>query len=282
MGDKRQQHEVVPDRIIRDDVVHDGHHIHGNRRGKDNFLKPQNNFMIAQTIATTTSSYRTAGRAAIISGILGLMAYGFLLTAVLSRDSWVVSGFAFAMFKAHDVGVILQFLFMVPVIYGLQKLSQKHSAGMSQTTLRVGIGALLFTVLFLFLGLIKIFSDGHYSVPLGVFGAWMIAVNWRLHGVIPVVLRWFGMIVGLGLVAFGSFFPAFAIFVDDVILRIPAVDLSTYPEPPMNFANMVLHKLIWVGGVMGVAPFPVWTLWVGRRLLREDKGIQSTHQTTIL
>ena len=223
-----------------------------------------------------------------ISGIVGLMAYGFLLAAVLSRDAWVLSDFVYIMFKAHDVAVILQFLFMIPVFYGIQKLSQKHAVGMSRTTLQVGIGALLCTALFLLLGIVKIFSDGHYLLPVMVLGVWLMIANRRLVGVFPRLLCWFGMVIGLGLVTFGSFFPAYAIWVDVVILRIPPVDMATYPEPPMNFANMFIHKMIWVGSIMGVAPLPVWAMLVGRYLLREDrKGlqeevIQSAYKTTIL
>jgi len=225
--------------------------------------------MIVQTFVATPTSFRSAGRSAMISGILGLMAYGFLLAAVLTRDSWILSDFVYFMFRSHDAAVILQLLFMVPVLFGLQKLSQKHPHGIGQTTLRVGIGALLFTALFLLLGIVKIFSDGHYLVPLGIFGAWMMVVNWRLMGSLPRALCWFGMIVGLGLVIFGSFFPGYAIFVDAVILRIPPVDMATYPEPPMNFANILLHQIIWIGSIIGVAPLPIWTMLAGRQLLRE-------------
>jgi hypothetical protein len=244
--------------------------------------------MIAQMFVPTTSSYRSAGRAAMISGIVGLMAYGFLLAAVLTREEWVVSNFGYIMFKAHDVAVILQFIFMIPVLYGIQKLSQKQGAGISRASLNVGIGALLFTALFLLLGIVKIFSDGHYLLPVMVLGVWLMIASGRLVNTLPRVLCWFGMIIGLGLVTFGSFFPAYAIFVDVVILRIPPVDMATYPEPPMNFANMFIHKIIWIGSIMGVAPLPVWTMLVGRYLLREDRGVlqdevtQSNYQTTIL
>src|SRR5882672_11024239 len=105
--------------------------------------------MITQTLVATPTTFRAPGRSAIISGIVGLMAYGFLLAAVLTRDSWVVSDFVYYMFRAHDVAVMLQFLFLIPVFSGLHGLTKKNPPGMSQTTLRVGIGALLCTALFL-------------------------------------------------------------------------------------------------------------------------------------
>src|SRR5680860_742140 len=120
-----------------------------------------------QNTTTAKLSYRTAGRAAIGSGVIGIIAYGFLFTAVTSRTDWVISNYVYLMFKAHDIGVIIQFLLLIPAVFGLRELSQAKPQGMSRTTLNVGIGALLFTAVFLLLGIVKILSDGHYTVPPG-------------------------------------------------------------------------------------------------------------------
>jgi hypothetical protein len=84
-------------------------------------------------------------------------------------------------------------------------------------------------------------------------------------------LRWFGMVVGAGLVITGSFFPLFAVFVDARILQIPAVDPSDPASFPAHFTwiNQHLHYLLEVGSVMGVLTLPFWTIAVGRKLLRE-------------
>ncbi len=222
-----------------------------------------------QNTHKTQLSYRTAGWAAIGSGAIGLMAYGFLFTAVTSRTDWVISNYVYVMFRAHDIGVIIQFLLLIPVVFGLFKLSQAKPQGMNRTTLNVGIGALLFTAVFLLLGIVKILVDGHYTVPQGVFGVWLMVVNWRLSGVLPNGLRWFGIVVGLGLLIVATFVPGYAIFVDPVILRIPPVDLANYPEPPMDLANTILHQIIWIGTIMGVATLPIWTILLGARFLRE-------------
>jgi len=226
-----------------------------------------------QNTTTTKLSYRTAGWAAIGSGTIGLMAYGFLFTAVTSRTDWVISNYVYLMFMAHDIGVIIQFLLLIPVVFGLFKLSQAKPQGMNRTTLNVGIGALLFTAVFLLLGIVKILGDGHYTIPQGVFGVWLMVANWRLSGVLGKGLRWFGIVVGLGLLIVSLFIPGYAIFVDPVILRIPPVDLTNYPEPPMDLANTILHQMIWIGTIMGVATLPIWTILLGAKFLRERGAV---------
>jgi hypothetical protein len=219
---------------------------------------------------TTASSYRSAGWAAIASGVIGLAAYGCLLSAVLTRDSWFLSRYVYLMFKANQVGFILQLLLLIPAAAGLQKLSQQQSPGISRAALNAGIGALALAVVSLLLGIVSILPEGYSFTTLGMVGVWLIIVNWRLSRVMPRWLRWLGMTVGLGVLIFGSYAPIYAMFVDSVIFRIPAVDLATYPEPPMNFANTILHHyVIWIGSIMGLLPLPIWTLLVGRRLLRE-------------
>ena len=226
--------------------------------------------MILPTFATTTPSHRSAGWAAIASGVIGLAAYGCLLSAVLTRDSWFLSRYVYLMFKANQVGFILQLLLLIPAAAGLQKLSQQKSPGINRATLNVGIGALALAVVSLLLGIVSILPEGYFFTTLGMVGVWLIVVNWRLSRGNIRRIRWFGMTVGVGVLIFGSYAPIYAIFVDLVIFRIPAVDLATYPEPPMNFANTILHHyVIWIGSIMGLLPLPIWTLLVGRRLLRD-------------
>ncbi len=226
-----------------------------------------------QNTTTTKLSYRTAGWASIGSGTIGFMAYGFLFTAVTSRTDWVISNYVYLMFRAHDIGVIIQFLLLIPVVFGLFKLSQAKPQGMSRSTLKVGVGALLFTAVFLLFGIVKIFYDVLYMVPQGVFGVWLMVANWRLSGVLRNGLRWFGIVVGSGLLIVATYVPGYAIFVDPVILRIPVVDLANYPEPPMDLANTILHQMIWIGTIMGVVTLPIWTILLGTRLLREQRAV---------
>jgi hypothetical protein len=212
------------------------------------------------------STYRSAGRAAIASGVIGIIAFAFLITAVTTRTSVVVSQKGYFLFKAHDVGGIFQYLLIIPAAFALYQLSHKAPPGLSRSTLRLGVGAASCTALFLALGIFKILSDGLYSFPQGIFGIWLIIVNGRLSGKLSKGLRWFGLIVGLGLAILGTVEPGYAIFVDPVILQIPAVVPTTYPG---TYANFLIHKIIWIGTFMGVIPLPIWSIMLGRRLFQK-------------
>lgn len=198
-------------------------------------------------------SYRTAGWFAITSGGIGITAYIFSKSAVLTRTS-------------HDVGVILQFILLVPVVFAVHKILQQRNPPGSRAILSVGIGALFFIVLMILLTFPKILVDDLYAIPQGVFGVWLIIVNWRMNG--NPLLKWLGIVAGLGLLLVATFPVGYAILVDPVyIFHIPAIEATPHDTP----ANRLLHKIIWLGSLMYELPLPVWTMLFGIRLLREKK-----------
>lgn len=228
---------------------------------------------MAQMIITPVSTFRSAGRAAITSGLLGIVGYAFLITAVITRTENALSltSPTYIMFRAHDMSVILQFVFIIPVVYAFYRFSQLQTHGSGKLTLRTCVGAAFFTALFLVLGIFLLVSDGLYTVPQGIFGVWMIIVCQDKQNLLSKGLRWFGMIVGIGLLITGMFFPLYAIFVSTIILQISAADPSdqvNYPEH-FNWMNQNLHYLLDVGSVMGMLTLPLWTILIGRKILRE-------------
>jgi hypothetical protein len=100
--------------------------------------------MNKQVPTESESLYRKAGWAAITSGIIGIVAYGLLMTAVKTRTGWILTERVYLFFRAHDIGTIFQFLLLAIVPLGLQKLSRKTPPGMSQATVATGMGAILF------------------------------------------------------------------------------------------------------------------------------------------
>ena len=108
-----------------------------------------------QTITTTASPYRFAGRAAIGSGSIGILSFAVLIAAVTTRTTNALSFHdpVYIMFKAHDVGCILQFLLVIPVVFALYRLSWHQPPGTSKFTFRLGIGAASFSALLLILGI---------------------------------------------------------------------------------------------------------------------------------
>jgi hypothetical protein len=218
------------------------------------------------------SSYRFAGRAAIASGVIGIVAYVFLIGFLVIRNQDAQNGAL--PIRVHDSCVILQFIFFIPVAIALFKLIQEQSSNISQAMLNVGVGALCFTVLFLLLIFPKIFADTLYMFPQGIFGIWLIIACRHLKGIIPPWLKWFGIIVGFGLALVGIFPVGYAIFVDSVILHIPAPSDEVMEKiPSETSANILIHQFLYIGSIMGVLTLPIWTILIGVRLLRKRNQI---------
>lgn len=213
-------------------------------------------------------SYRKAGWSAIASGIIGIAAFALLITAVTTRVEWIPSDRVWMLFNAHDIGVALQFLLLVPAIFGLQTLSQEFPPALGKAVLRTGVWILIFVVVFILLGIgQKIVSNMHYMFPQGLFGLWLVVVNWRLSGSLPAWLRWFGIILGLGLVLTGVSFVGIC-FVYPDMLAIPAVAMETVKHVD-SLANTFFHQLLYISSFIGVATLPIWTILTGFRLLRK-------------
>jgi hypothetical protein len=213
-------------------------------------------------------SYRNGGRAAIASGVIGIAAFGLLMSAVMTRVSYIPSDRIYLLFDAHDIGVALQFLFLMPVAFALRTLSEQKPPGLSNATFTTGVIAVAFAVLFVLLGVgNKIVSNGFYIFPQGILGLWLIVVNWRLSASLPGWLRWFGMIVGLGLALVGVSFVGLC-FVYPSTLAIPAVPIESIKEVD-SVANRFFHQLIAFASFVGVAPLPIWTVLTGIQLLKK-------------
>jgi len=171
------------------------------------------------------------------------------------------------MFRLHDAGVIVQYLLMIYVAFAIYAITQQRSGEMSKATLNVGIGALVFTILFLLLGSFKILMDTDYMVPQGVFGLWLIVVTRAVSDVFSGGLRWLGMVVGAGLILVGTFPIAFNIFVD------PVGFLGTLPDNYVDKetdANNIVHLILLLGSFMGVATLPIWSILLGIKLHRSS------------
>ena len=211
--------------------------------------------------------YRSAGRAAIASGVFALMAFGFLIVGVnimfTRRPEW----FALMdlMFKTHHVGVILQYVFMIPVVFGFDALARNEVGGVGRGTLAVGIVSLSLIVIFASLFLVDVVADDLYTVPQGILGVWLIVVNQRLTSVLRRRLTRFGTVVGFGLLLVGIFPLAYGILVDPIGLRGPVP--PDYPSPDTT-ANTIIHIIFYIGTLLGVVTYPVWIILLGRRLTR--------------
>jgi hypothetical protein len=243
------------------------------QRNKNNYSprrKGKLTGMDQHTLVALDPSYRNAGRAAITSGVIGIAAFGLLMDAVLTRVLWIPPARIYMLFNAHDIGVALQFLLLISVAFGLRTLSRQSPSGLSKATLATGVGATIFVVLLVLLGVGgKIVSNGFYMLPQGIFGIWLIVVNWRLSGSLPGWLRGLGMIVGLGLALVGTCFVGIC-FIYPIQLAIPAVPLESVKEVN-SVANTFFHQLLFYSSFVGVATLPIWTVLTGFQLLKKRR-----------
>jgi len=224
---------------------------------------------MTQIITTATSPYRSAGWSAVASGVIGFIAFVFLAAFLnLHFSEHLRDGI---LIRSHDVCVILQFLLMIPVVFGLYKLSYWRSPGMNKVMLITGVGALLFTVLFLLLIFPKVLNDTLYMFPQGVFGVWLILISWRMQCILPRGLRWFGMVVGFGLALVGTFPSGMAIFVPWYTIGAPPEIPTLNPEVSagVHLADIVFHQLLMIGTFIGVITLPLYTILLGTKLLRK-------------
>ncbi len=221
--------------------------------------------MERQAFASGVASSRSTGWLAIASGVIGIAALALLVTAVITRTTWSISSQVNLFFRAHDIGAVLQFLILVPFALGLWQLSRLHPPSLSRGTTLWGISAIILVVLLLVLGSSKVVNDMFYMLPQGLFGVWLIVVNMRLTGLMPKRLRFFGLIVGVGLVLVGTVFPGLATLVYPNMLKIPAVPLDS--DAFQNTAiNRALHLVLAIGSILGVVTLPIWTLLAGLTL----------------
>jgi hypothetical protein len=221
---------------------------------------------MAQTSAATTlTSYRFAGWMGVASGITGLIAFGLLITALAGRISGGDERAWEHLIRTHDVGVILQSIFMIPVVFALYKLGRQQSVKVSRTTVPLGIVALSLIVAFLVLTVAKVIWDVLYILPQGLLGFWLIGVNRIMSPTLPRSLRILGVVSGAGLVLVAAFPIGYASFVDALGLHGPVP--FDYVPPQAVIANAIVHIVLVIGTFMGVATYPIWAALLGRKLL---------------
>jgi hypothetical protein len=162
-----------------------------------------------------------------------------------------------ALITSNYVGVMLQALFMVPVALVLHTIGRQRSLGVSRVAVMVGIVALGGVAVLRFMLLVDPrISDILFMAPMGFVGVWLIAVNWLLAGVLTTPIRVAGTVAGLGLVVLGASF----FFLGGLVVL---------TDGPLAYASDVdFHVGIAIGGLPGLVVFPIWTIFLGGKLLR--------------
>lgn len=213
----------------------------------------------------TAAACRSAGRAALTSGVIGLVAYGFLWAFLITMISGGDEQTVRPLITTHDVGVLLQSLFMIPLVLTFGSIVGRRSPGARRSSVALGISALGLTMLSLLLTIANVLAGPFFMLWQGLLGVWLIVVNRLASGDISRSVRWLGMVVGVGLLIAAVFPVGNFLFVDPTLGPLP---FNVEPPAGTERANDILHNFLAVGGFIGVAPLPIWTALVGSRLLR--------------
>src|SRR5262245_35322815 len=189
----------------------------------------------------TVASYRSAGRAAITSGVIGLVAYGFLWAFLVTMISGGDEQTSRRLITTHDVGVVLQSLFLIPLVLTLGAIVGQRSPGARRSTVALGIAALSLTIVSLLLIIANVLAGPFFMLWQGLLGIWLIVVNRLVAGAFSRGLRWFGTIVGVGLMIAAIFPVGNFLFVDPTFGPLP---FSSEPPAGTERANEILHNIL--------------------------------------
>lgn len=214
---------------------------------------------------STVASYRSAGRAAITSGVIGLVAYGFLWAFLVTMVSGGDEKTCRPLITTHDVGVLLQSLFLIPLVLTFGAIVGQRSPAARRSIVALGIAALSLTIVSLRLIIANVLAGPFFMLWQGLLGIWLIVVNRLVSGAFSRGLSWFGTVIGVGLMIAAVFPVGNFLFVDPTLGPLP---FNSEFSAGTERANEILHNILAIGGFLGVAPLPIWTALVGRKLLK--------------
>ena len=209
---------------------------------------------------------RSVGRLALISGLIGLIGFGFLVMALSTPPpSPGTLRRATDPFRWQDASIIIQSLMMLPVSFGFISILRGKPATFSEPQVLFGLiafGTLCISSALIFSGTV---SDMFYMLPQGLVGLWVVWVSGRLSVQLGHGVLWLGRISGFGLILIGLGFVIYGVFVAPRIfaglLSNQEMDSKTWTP-----ANILAHMLMAAGTILGRALNPFWLLLLGRRL----------------
>lgn len=211
---------------------------------------------------------RIAGWFAVASGVLGVVAFGLLAAALIVPQPNPNTTRRFeSLFLWQDSAVMLQTVLMAALTLSLYLVVRLYSSSWSRLWLCLGLLAQILLVLSLALLFAGVSSDMLYMAPQGLLGAWLILTNAMLAGVLSRSARLLGNVAGVGLMVIALGFLIFAIFVAPGIISGPLTN-AQIDALPWSTPNQVAHIGMLAGTLFGLTTYPIWTLLLGRTLLR--------------
>jgi hypothetical protein len=220
-----------------------------------------------------------AGRAMMLSGAVGLVAFGLLFAAVFVRQltgdqqQWASGvlqpGIWDHLFRAHDIGVILQSLLLVPAALVIRRRGSVDGPFWRSPMAFTGVAANLLLALSLVLVFATQASDMLYMVPQAFVGIWIIAACRARPPGLGKAVRGFGWVVGLGLVIVGLADIGIAVALGPSVMAIIGpVPTQVDPVGVSSALNGWSHIALDIGSLLGVLTLPFWSILAGRGLAR--------------
>ena len=220
---------------------------------------------------STNALRKYGGWVALVAGSIEILGLGFLvLFFAVELPQGIATTLPFGYLS--DVTPIIAApvnLFVVVILFLLQR---KDSRGLGAIAATLGIAGILLTawtnIRFISETITLEQQIQLFYASLALLGPWHILVNSfaRREGFLPTRLTMFGILVGGGQVL--MFILSFVLGgYDDVISSSPAALMTNIPLLISLAIGIPLALLGYFGA-------PIWLVWLGRTLIREDRRMQ--------
>uniref|UniRef100_UPI0035C94AC6 hypothetical protein n=1 Tax=uncultured Sphingomonas sp. TaxID=158754 RepID=UPI0035C94AC6 len=223
------------------------------------------------TVLTSKDGSHAIGRLtpwlAIVSGVLGICSFASLIAyittpALQMQESGGTQPMGELLLIVQFLSSAAQVLMMIPVAIWLYGMNDRRSPargrnGMVQGWTILGVVALAGVAILRLAAMADAaISDILFMLPMGLVGVWLVAISWTNPIPLPVWMRIWGLVAGMGLVGVGLNF----LFNGGV---------AVFSTDPMAYGNDVnFHIGLGLFGFPGFSLFATWSVLLGLRLLR--------------
>ncbi|WP_159872893.1 hypothetical protein [Novosphingobium sp. 9U] len=195
-----------------------------------------------------------------MSGLLGICSFASLITYITSPDLQMEESGAVAprgqlLLTAQFLCSAAQVFLMVPVAVWFYRWDVGRN-GVARHWAMLGVVALGAVGVLRLIAMVDVaISDILFMLPMGLVGAWLIAINRANPMALPKWMRIWGAVAGVGLLGVGLNF-------------IFNGGLAVFSEGPRAYGNNVrFHIGLGLFGFPGFALFATWSILLGLRLL---------------
>jgi hypothetical protein len=202
---------------------------------------------------------------AIVSGVLGICSFVSLIAYISTptlqmQESGAVAPVGELLLTGQFLTSAVQVLMMIPVAIWFYRTSGRRSPGLiSKRIVRrwtiLGVVALASVGLFRLVPMVDAaVSDILFMLPMGLVGAWLVAINWANPIALPGWVRIWGVVAGLCLIGVGLNF-------------LFNGGMAVFSKGPLAYGNDVnFHIGLGLFGFPGFTLFATWSVLLGLRL----------------